>query len=109
MVGDMGPKEGNLLWNYATDIQQPGSSIKPLTAYAPALDSGAINPGTTFDNYPVQLMNGSPWPKNSPNTYTGWTSVSVGIQNSINTIAVQALQKGRALPTPTPLPRRSWG
>ena len=32
MVGDMGPKSGNLLWNYATDIQQPGSSIKPLTA-----------------------------------------------------------------------------
>lgn len=94
MVGDMGPKEGNLLWNYATDIQQPGSSIKPLTAYAPALDSGAINPGTTFDNYPVQLLNGTPWPKNSPNTYTGWTSVAVGIQNSINTIAVQALQKG---------------
>lgn len=94
MVGDMGEKVGNLLWNYATDIQQPGSSIKPLTAYAPALDSGAINPGTTFDNYPVQLLNGTPWPKNSPNTYTGWTSVAVGIQNSINTIAVQALQKG---------------
>ena len=94
MVGDMGPKEGNLLWNYATDIQQPGSSIKPLTAYAPALDSGAINPGTTFDNYPVQLLNGSPWPKNSPNTYTGWTSAAEGIQRSINTIAVQALQKG---------------
>lgn len=94
MVGDMGAKEGNLLWNYATDIQQPGSAIKPLTAYAPALDSGAITPATTFDNYPVQLMNGSPWPKNSPNTYTGWTSVATGIQNSINTIAVQALQKG---------------
>ena len=94
MVGDMGPKTGNLLWNYATDIQQPGSSIKPLTAYAPALDSGAINPGTTFDNYPVQLLNGSPWPKNSPNTYTGWTSVAEGIKRSINTIAVQSLQKG---------------
>ena len=94
MVGDMGPKEGNLLWNYATDIQQPGSSIKPLTAYAPALDSGAINPGTTFDNYPVQMLNGTAWPKNSPNTYTGWTSVADGIRSSINTIAVQALEKG---------------
>ena len=52
MVGDMGPKSGNLLWNYATDIQQPGSSIKPLTAYAPALDAGAVSPATTFDNYP---------------------------------------------------------
>ena len=44
MVGDMGEKTGNLLWNYATDIQQPGSSIKPLTAYAPALDAGASLP-----------------------------------------------------------------
>lgn len=94
MVGDMGEKKGNLLWNYATDIQQPGSAIKPLTAYAPALDSGAITPATTFDNYPVQLLGGSPWPKNSPNTYTGWTSVATGIRNSINTIAVQSLEKG---------------
>ena len=93
MVGDMGAKEGNRLWNYATDIQQPGSSIKPLTAYAPALDAGVVSPATTFDNYPVQLLNGSPWPKNSPNTYTGWTSVSNGVKASINTIAVQTLEK----------------
>ena len=93
MVGDMGAKTGNRLWNYATDIQQPGSSIKPLTAYAPALDAGVVSPATTFDNYPVQLLNGSPWPKNSPNTYTGWTSVSNGVQASINTIAVQTLEK----------------
>ena len=89
----MGAKEGNRLWNYATDIQQPGSSIKPLTAYAPALDAGVVSPATTFDNYPVQLLNGSPWPKNSPNTYTGWTSVSNGVKASINTIAVQTLEK----------------
>ena len=94
MVGDMGPKSGNLLWNYATDIQQPGSSIKPLTAYAPALDAGAVSPATTFDNYPVRLLNGNPWPKNSPNTYTGWTSVRNGVKASINTIAVQTLEKG---------------
>lgn len=93
MVGDMGPKSGNLLWNYATDIQQPGSSIKPLTAYAPALDAGAVSPATTFDNYPVRLLNGNPWPKNSPNTYTGWTSVRNGVKASINTIAVQTLEK----------------
>ena len=89
----MGPKSGNLLWNYATDIQQPGSSIKPLTAYAPALDAGAVSPATTFDNYPVRLLNGNPWPKNSPNTYTGWTSVRNGVKASINTIAVQTLEK----------------
>ena len=93
MVGKMGEKKGNLEWNFATDTQQPGSSIKPLTAYAPALDAGVVSPATTFDNYPVRLLNGNPWPKNSPNTYTGWTSVRDGIRSSINTIAVQTLEK----------------
>ena len=92
MVGKVGEKDGNLIWNYATGKRQVGSSMKPLTAYAPALDAGVITQGSVFDNYPVQELNGSPWPKNSPNTYTGFTSVRVGVQKSINTIAVQALQ-----------------
>ena len=92
MVGAVGEKEGNLLTNYARLPRQVGSSMKPLTAYAPALDEGAITPATVFDNYPVQLLNGNPWPKNSPNTYTGRTILSTGIAKSINTIAIQALQ-----------------
>jgi len=92
MVGKVGEKMENLGWNCATAKRQVGSSMKPLTAYAPALDAGVINPGTVFDNYPVQELNGSPWPKNSPNNYTGFTTVKEGIRMSINTIAVQALQ-----------------
>ncbi|MCI9122256.1 MAG: transglycosylase [Oscillibacter sp.] len=92
MVGKVGEKDRNLGWNYATGRRQVGSSMKPLTAYAPALDAGTISQGSVFDNYPVQELNGSPWPKNSPNTYTGFTTVRVGVQKSINTIAVQALQ-----------------
>lgn len=92
IVGALDPKESNLVSNYATMKKQVGSSMKPLTAYAPALDAGTITPATTFDNYPVRLEGGSPWPKNSPNTYTGWTSVQEGIRASINTIAVQALE-----------------
>ncbi len=92
IVGAMDPKEGNLVSNYATMKKQVGSSMKPLTAYAPALDAGVITPASTFDNYPVRLEGGSPWPKNSPNRYTGWTSVQEGIRRSINTIAVQSLE-----------------
>lgn len=92
MVGKVGPKEGNLVWNCATAKRQVGSSMKPLTAYAPAMDAGAITQGTVFDNYPVQLLNGSPWPKNSGIGYTGMCTVRYGVQRSINTIAVQALQ-----------------
>ena len=68
--------------------------MKPLTAYAPAIDSGAVTPGTTFDDYPVETMNGNYWPKNSPPRYRGFTSVASGIQHSINTIAVQTLRAG---------------
>ena len=92
MVGKVGEKQENLGWNCATAKRQVGSSMKPLTAYAPALDAGVITQGSVFDNYPVQELNGSPWPKNSPNTYTGFTTVRTGVQKSINTIAVQALQ-----------------
>ena len=92
-VGKIGEKTGNLDWSFATNsVRQPGSSIKPLTCYAPAIDSGAVTPGTVFDNYPVQLLNDKPWPKNSPSRYTGLTTVTEGLKRSINTIAVQTLQ-----------------
>lgn len=92
IVGAMGEKEGNLLSNYATMKKQVGSSIKPLTAYAPAIDAGVVTPGTAFDDYPVRLLNDTYWPKNSPNRYRGFTQVNIGVRNSINTIALQTLQ-----------------
>ena len=92
-VGKIGEKTGNLDWSFATTSKrQPGSSIKPLTCYAPAIDAGAVTPGTVFDNYPVQLLNDKPWPKNSPAGYSGLTTVTEGLKRSINTIAVQTLQ-----------------
>ena len=92
MVGAVGEKTQNLVDNYAVQKHQVGSSIKPLTVYSAALDAGAVTPATTFDNYPVHLLNGNPWPKNSPNTYTGWTMIGEGVRRSINTIAVQTLE-----------------
>ena len=48
---------------------------------------------STFDNYPVRLLNGNPWPKNSPAGYTGWTTLATGVARSINTVAVQVVEK----------------
>lgn len=93
MVGGVGQKKGDMVWNYATDVQQCGSSIKPVTVYAPALDAGVITMASTFDNYPVQLLNGSPWPKNSPPGYTGLVTLDTGVANSINTVAVRTIEK----------------
>jgi len=93
MVGGVGAKGGDLVWNYATGKRQCGSSIKPLTVYAPALDAGVITMASTFDNYPVRLLNGNPWPKNSPSGYTGLTTLETGVKKSINTVAVRTIEK----------------
>ena len=93
MVGKVGEKTENLGWNYATGRRQVGSSVKPLTVYAPALDSGTITMASTFDNYPVRLLNDNPWPKNSPQGYSGWTTLATGVAKSINTVAVQVVEK----------------
>lgn len=92
MVGAVGEKEGDLVWNYATGYRQVGSSIKPITVYAPALDAGVITMASTFDDYPVRLLNGNPWPKNSPSGYKGMTTLSSGVARSVNTVAIQVVE-----------------
>ena len=93
MVGDMGEKQGDMVWNYATDVHQCGSSIKPISTYAAALENGAITMADSFDNYPVQLLNGTPWPKNSPPGYSGMVSLQYGVAQSLNTVAVRTILK----------------
>lgn len=93
IVGQFGVKEKNLLKNYATTSKrQPGSSLKPLSVYAPGLDMGLISPITIIDDYPYNDSNGSGWPLNSGNArYKGLTTVRQGLTNSVNTIAVRIL------------------
>jgi penicillin-binding protein 1A len=93
MVGGVGEKKGDLVWNYATGLRQCGSSIKPLTVYGPALDAGVVTMASTFDDYPVKLLNGKPWPKNSPQDYRGFVTLDTGVSKSINTVAIQTIEK----------------
>lgn len=92
MAGGIGEKESSRTWNRATDtIRPPGSSIKPLAVYAPALEMGMVTPATVFDDTPIDL-NGSAWPVNSYSGYRGLTTVYEALQNSVNTIAVKVLR-----------------
>lgn len=93
IVGQFGEKEGNLLTNYANTAQrQPGSSIKPLSVYSPALEMGRISPITIIDDYPYQELGGRAWPTNSgAASYRGLTTVRSGLARSVNTIAVRIL------------------
>jgi len=104
IVGKRGVKTQNRIRSLATQAQRsPGSSIKPLSVFAPALDAGIINYATIYDDVPVtfgdyldkngeQIKKPDPWPSNYPNTFAGLTTVNQAIITSKNTVAVRVLQ-----------------
>lgn len=96
LVGDRGEKTGDRIQSYATQTKRsPGSSIKPLSVYAPALEEGVINYGSVFDDRPVNYgeENDTPWPSNAPNVYGGLTTIHDAITRSVNTVSVRVLMQ----------------
>ena len=90
MSGGVGEKTNSLSLNRATQSKLPtGSSIKPISVYAPALDAGVITPATVFDDSPFYA--GSSWPQNDSRTYSGHCLVQRGVTSSLNTISVRTL------------------
>ncbi|MBE6670780.1 MAG: transglycosylase [Ruminococcaceae bacterium] len=117
LAGGRGEKKGNLLLNYATQTtRSPGSTIKPLTVYAPALEAGIITYGSVYDDVPVNYDTGKytvdedgnviyvcpetgikvikdrGWPANLPDTYDGLIDINYALQVSKNTVSVKVLQ-----------------
>lgn len=90
MAGGIGEKTGDRILNRATGtFRQPGSTIKPIAVYSPALEAGIVTPGTIYEDKAIDY-NG--WvPKNYDFTYRGPMTVRNGLRNSVNTIAVQVL------------------
>ncbi|MEN6389876.1 MAG: penicillin-binding protein 1A [Syntrophomonas sp.] len=82
-------------FNRATNAyRQPGSCIKPLTVYCPALEQG-IMPFYTLDDSPLSIKVGSTvWqPKNYDGVYRGLIPMRTAVEYSINMYSVQMLQK----------------
>lgn len=116
MVGSRSAS-GQMLFNRATNPRQPGSSIKPLTVYAAALqksyefqkngdrfkfvNTGYDKQGTKdWGNYITvsstvidepMTVNGQTWPLNVTRSYSGKNTFKTAIQKSINTCAVKIL------------------
>ena len=92
VVGAIGDKSANRIQNYATDtLRPPGSTIKPLSVYAPALERGVINYASVYDDIPYSFENGKAWPKNANGVYHGLSTMSYAMANSTNTIPLQIL------------------
>lgn len=90
MSGGVGEKTVSLGWNNAThSYLQPGSTLKPITAFAPALEIGMITPASVYDDTPHQFTDHAAWPENSDKTYRGLSSVKDAVSLSLNTVAVK--------------------
>jgi len=76
--------------NRATQsLRQPGSTIKPLAVYTPALDNG-YTAGTVIDDAPVTFGNFKP--RNYSNNFKGLVTAREALQQSTNVVAVKILQ-----------------
>lgn len=84
--------QGNKLLNRATaSPRQPGSSIKPIAVYLPALDNG-FTAATAIDDAPHYDGAGRLWPTNWYKGYRGPTPVRKSVEQSINVNSVKALE-----------------
>lgn len=74
--------------------QQPGSAIKPIAVYAPALDNG-YSPASVLDDIPASFgTSANPYaPQNYDGRYHGIISIRAAIKDSVNIPAVKLLNE----------------
>ncbi|MFQ8603334.1 MAG: penicillin-binding transpeptidase domain-containing protein, partial [Anaerovoracaceae bacterium] len=98
----------------ATSPRQPGSSIKPIAVYGPALQMSYeyskdnktmkldtsegsnwgkyITAGSVINDQPIKY-NGKSWPKNWYNGFKGQMTLRKAVEQSVNTAAVKTYQQ----------------
>ena len=93
LAGGVGEKDGYLDWCRATKSKlQSGSSIKPLTVYAPGFEAGAISPATVVPDLPVSYTNGA-YPLNDNRSYSYSRTIYSAVESSVNAACAQTLMK----------------
>ncbi|MEN1987550.1 transglycosylase domain-containing protein [Paenibacillus hubeiensis] len=79
--------------NYATQmVRQPGSTMKPIAAYLPAMEAGLVQPASIIDDAPIILKNGGAGyhiPKNANNRYQGLVTARRALNYSLNIPALK--------------------
>ena len=77
--------------NRATHLRrQPGSALKPLAVFAPALESHNYTPASVILDEPVAF--GSYKPRNAGNAYYGNVTLRTALKNSLNIPAVKLIE-----------------
>lgn len=83
--------------NYATQmVRQPGSTMKPIAAYLPAMDEGLIQPASIIDDSPLILRDyskGYHIPVNSSGGYKGLVTARTALNESRNIPALKVFNQ----------------
>ena len=92
IVGGIGKKTTNRGFNNATDaIRQPGSTMKPIAAYAPAVEQDLIHYSSMLND---TKTNYNGWtPVNWYGSYWGNVTTQYALERSINAIPVYLVNK----------------
>lgn len=99
IVGGTGKNKGSLLLNRASmSTRPPGSTIKPLAVYGPALEKSLIDDNTQITwstiikDAPLKVVDGEPWPHNQGGGYSSKNlTLQNGLARSLNTISARTL------------------
>lgn len=79
--------DGHMLNRAYQSYRQPGSAIKPLIVYTPALERG-YTPDTVVEDAPIEGG-----PENASGRYLGSVTLRYAVENSINTVAWNLLEE----------------
>ncbi len=96
IVGARGEKNANRIQNHASQSRrQPGSAIKPLSAYGLAVEMGVLEFSTPVTDEPLTIKEGGStrkWPRNDNRRYRGNIPVVKGLEVSANCVAARIVR-----------------
>ena len=96
MVGGAGEKDTFRGLNRASDSpRQPGSAIKPISVYTPAIENNIATWSTKVQNYGIRLGS-SRWPVNYGGSYgnaKNFVTVQSALAQSLNTVPAQLMRR----------------
>ena len=98
LCGGVGEKTINFGFNRATGAaRSPGSSIKPIASYGPAMELGLLTQNTLVNDAPkgsITLPGAGGWyPSNSGGRNSGVVTIRNALRSSLNTVAAQIIGK----------------
>jgi len=88
--------------NHATQmIRQPGSTMKTLAAYLPAIEKGLVQPASIIDDAPLILEDGQKGyhiPQNANRKFAGLVTARTALNRSLNIPALKIYNEDLTIP-----------